>query len=225
MDRPEQMLAKWRNWLRQIERETFQLHLNRRFWRELVDIVRSNGAIPEPGHIMGWFASLYSTTQAIGIRRQAERSNQSLTFARLLKQVHDHPHVMTRSEYLRYYDGADPFEQELANEEFDEFSGVGHDTLAAHLVQADLRQLDESTKPIMSYVDKRIAHLDARTVDEVPTYNDLDRALDELERVLKKYALLLRGEGLVGADPVPQYNWKDALTVPWIPPDADRDDV
>jgi len=58
------MLAKWRDWLRQIEQETFQLHLNRRLWRELVDIVRTNDTIPEPGHIMGWFASLYSTDRA-----------------------------------------------------------------------------------------------------------------------------------------------------------------
>jgi hypothetical protein len=215
----ETILTKWRAWLESIRVDVAHLHLNRHLWRELVAIVRANPAIPEPGHIMGWFATLYGTTQAIGIRRHADRSTQAITLGRLLKEIRDRPDVVSRERYLSFYGKVDDFQRRLAHEEYDEFAGKRRDVVAVDLVEADLRMLDENTRQIAQYATRRIAHLDARTIDEVPTYNDLDGALEELERLLKRYTLLLRCEALTSAQPTPNYNWQGALTVPWIPPE------
>ncbi len=218
-DTTEEILSRWREWLDRIREDVLHLHLNRHVWRDLVAIVRSNPAIPEPGHIMGWFAALYSTTQAIGIRRHADLDKQSITLARLLEQIRGRPDVMSRSRYLRFYHDADERERKRAHAEYDSFSGGGRDVISVTLVAADLAQLGESTKRIAKYATRLLAHLDARGIDDIPTYDDLDIALAELERLLKKYTLLLRCEALASAEPVLQYNWKSALTVPWIPPD------
>ena len=50
---------------------------------------------------------------------------------------------------------------------------------------------------------------------KLPTFNDLDRCVDVLERLGKRYSLILRAEGtsvvlvIVG-------DWKKPFRVPWI---------
>jgi hypothetical protein len=50
----------------------------------------------------------------------------------------------------------------------------------------------------------------------VPTYADLNAALDELGELLKKYISLLEGVWLAKVSPTVQDNWKAPFKVPWI---------
>jgi AbiU2 len=78
-----------------------------------------------------------------------------------------------------------------------------------------LHRLEEIGKPIKRYVDKRLAHTDEAELSEVPTYAELNAALDELGDLLKKYTSLLEAAALAAVSPIHQANWQQAFTVPW----------
>ncbi len=63
------------------------------------------------------------------------------------------------------------------------------------------------------------AHLDREEPKEIPTFSDLDAALDVFERLVKRYRLLLRGDG-GDVLPVIVYPWEAVLIEAWIPPAA-----
>jgi hypothetical protein len=64
---------------------------------------------------------------------------------------------------------------------------------------------------------QRIAHLDREVPTTIPTFDDLNRALDVFERLVKRYRLLLRADG-GDVVPVVVEPWETVLEVPWIPP-------
>jgi hypothetical protein len=76
--------------------------------------------------------------------------------------------------------------------------------------------------------DKRVAHLDyTKPIDPVPTYVDLDEAIDTLGSVFNKYNVLLTGTAMLFMEPVIVDNWKAVFQVPWLPvlpPDANVDE-
>ncbi len=61
-----------------------------------------------------------------------------------------------------------------------------------------------------------VAHTDQRELSELPTYEDLNAALELLERMLNKYMVLLKATSVPSADPVHQADWKSAFRVAWL---------
>jgi hypothetical protein len=53
------------------------------------------------------------------------------------------------------------------------------------------------------------------------TIEQIDQALDEVERMLQKCYLLLTGASLLGAEPAIQFDWQQVFTYPWIDPPED----
>ncbi len=69
------------------------------------------------------------------------------------------------------------------------------------------------------YADRRIAHFDERAISSIPTFLDLDKCIDFLEMLIKKYYLLFRAGSLNSILPVSQnrYDWKAIFKEAWIP--------
>lgn len=50
----------------------------------------------------------------------------------------------------------------------------------------------------------------------MPTYEELNAAIDQLGDLLKKYTSLLKAEALAVVAPVHQYDWKAPFRVAWL---------
>ncbi len=113
------------------------------------------------------------------------------------------------------YDDEDHW-QRRANATLDKYAGEGADTIAPERYQADHDEFLEIAQPIKDYVDRMVAHNDQRELTDLPTYEDLNAAIDRLEWLLNKYMVLLKATGVPSADPVHQADWKATFRVAWL---------
>jgi len=73
------------------------------------------------------------------------------------------------------------------------------------------------TKQIKAFIDKWVVHYDSRRQQhDVPTFGDVDSALQLLDEMVCKYHLLLAGSDLSGSCMVVPGNWKNIVRRVWI---------
>ncbi len=106
---------------------------------------------------------------------------------------------------------------DIAEREFDRIAAPGSPHLERRHVQPDIDALRDPADRLQRYATQRIAHLDREEPKEIPTFSDLDAALDVFERLVRRYRLLLRGDG-GDVLPIIAYPWEAVLTEPWISP-------
>jgi hypothetical protein len=71
---------------------------------------------------------------------------------------------------------------------------------------------------VREYVDKHVAHYDKSPMKTLPTFVDLNRSVNYLGRLLKKYTLVLTASSLLRVTPTPQYDVLAIFREPWLPP-------
>lgn len=104
-----------------------------------------------------------------------------------------------------------------ANQEFDRWSGgAGNARIDSGLVQQDLADLESICSGVKLYANKLIAHRNIQPLEQIPSFEDLDRALDKVAELAQKYLLIFRA-GTWDLLPKPQHNWKVVFREPWIP--------
>jgi hypothetical protein len=189
-------------------------------WEQFVGIVRANRNIPEPGPMSGWIANLHAESLAIGIRRQTDYREQAVSLVVLRKDMIQHPEVMTRERYfqLSMDRGAsldDPVEVAMTNSTFDKYAGSCGAYVDPLVIEQDVQRLSTVSAKVRSYVNRRIAHR-TQTDVAIPTFGELNAAIDELDGGLRRYHLLLTGATLYSTTPTMQYYPWTALTVPWV---------
>jgi hypothetical protein len=103
---------------------------------------------------------------------------------------------MTRERYVAIWTaGGDEHLAAMGYRSFDGFSkGPGSDRLDLDLVRADLAKLDETGLIVERYVNETVAHAADQTTHEVPTFADLNAAIDTIGDLFKKYSSLLKAE-------------------------------
>ena len=215
------LFAKWQEWIERVYQETITLFAYRSYYRGLAEMTQANDQIP-PSSFFDAQGTWYATTQVIAVRRQTDTDKRAVSLARLLTNMTANSTVMTRSRFAAMF--ADETDDEIrseiaahhANEQYDKFAGGGNDTIAPELYQQDLDRFLETAQPIKDYVDKLVAHNDQRELQAVPTYKDLNAAIDLLAEFLNKYMVLLKATGVPDADPVHQADWRAAFRVAWL---------
>lgn len=122
--------------------------------------------------------------------------------------------TVTRAWFASTYT-SNPLGLVVGNRDFETFAPNGGLHLDPAIVQQDFDTLQSLTNPLKKYVDKRIAHHNAKVRGVTATYGELDTALEELRRLLKRYFLLLKQGALLCADAVNQMPWTDIFAMPW----------
>ena len=208
------LYEKWTGWIEKVYEETVALFAYRSFYRGVVEITQGNPAIP-PSSFFDALGAWYATTQVIAVRRQTDLDKHAMSLANLLSSMATNPSVMTRARFIGLF-GDEEHWQLHANAQYDKYAGEASQTIAAEQYQQDLDEFLEAAQPIKDYVDRMVAHNDQRELTVVPTFDELNAAIDLLETMLNKYMVLLKATGVPSADPVHQADWKAAFRVPWL---------
>ncbi len=104
----------------------------------------------------------------------------------------------------------------------EKFAGEVGNHLDPSIPQGDLARLAEIAETVKSYVDQHVAHSDQKPGETMPTFNDIDAAIDVIGDLFTKYVLLLTAAGYAQLTPVIQHNWKAIFREPWLPPRRSR---
>ena len=144
-----------------------------------------------------------------------------VSLRRLLDDIARHPGVASRARHVALWLCDDSTFETEAHENFDGFSGGrDRDRIDAALVRADIETLNAVGRVVERYVDEVVAHTADETTHEVPTFVELNSAIDQIGELVKKYASLLKAEIIWQLEPVIQYDWKAPFRQAWILQDA-----
>lgn len=211
---------RWRSWLPAMTRDLSDLLGKREIFWELQDIAKNNPKFLSPQAFFDWMCRNYIAAASIGIRSFNDLSPDSHSLGRLLYEIIERPGCISRRSHIALYRGM-PNGSFHGNRTFDINVGEGAHYVSSRTVRSDLRTLEEDLSRVRLFVNKRIAHrTGSGALRRVPTFNEMDAALDTLDRTLCKYRLLLTASGMTSCFATRQYNWRSVLYDPWIP---DRD--
>jgi hypothetical protein len=209
------LFIKWNEWLSTICADVQGLLINRHIYQEVQQIIQSNAKIQVGSSFYDWMVTVYVIAMAMGVRRQLDTRSDSISFARLLGEILKHPEVLSRERYSALYEGSG-ISDKVVHRRFEKFSQPGHAHVDPGPVGVDLASLQQTGERIRKFATKRIAHFDKAEFRDLPTHAELDRCLDYLEEILKKYLALFRAERRSRIVPVWQYDWKEVFRRPWI---------
>jgi hypothetical protein len=215
--RRDSKIEKWERDLETIKNEVLGLHHNRDVYRTVGQIVDEHGQLP-PSLFFNYAQRTYAVTQSAAIRRQAEVDpRRVVSLASLLAELGTEPERLTRERFVALYDDPDPYFERLGRTTFDErFAGEVGDHIDPKIVEADLNDLRTTSDGVERYVDRYIAHTDRESLKTLPTFGDIDKAIDVIGETFKKYALLLTASSWATLEPVAQHDWQAIFRQAWI---------
>ena len=191
-------LATWRSWVdfgakpeswdKNLWEEFYGLQYRRQMWkgyRAVVDASPEDAQKPA-AYLTRWVARNHIETQAIAIRRIADRSkrwDKMISLGRLLDEIAGAPQVLGMQ-------GAD--------------------------ATADADLLEETAAKVTKFADKVVAHLDADHAAASGDVNldELDRAVDATIPIWEKWYLVITGNGVV-AQLQDDIGWWNVLRFHW----------
>jgi hypothetical protein len=195
----------------------------------LQEIVEKNPRFKESsGLFTQWMASAFVQATAVGIRRQAKASDESISLRHFLREVQKYPWLVSREHYVSLYTGKEAWLVDSGQREFDQLAGEGGTHIPIAIVEAHLHELTQGVKAIEHYVDRRIAHYDRRGLAQsTPTFADLTASLKTLENIVALYWEFLKGgsrkesprRGPSRATMLPPIldDWKEIFRFSWSP--------
>jgi hypothetical protein len=214
----DQRIEKWCRWLdKPIKSGVITLHHHRQIWREIGDIIKKNGNLPD-SVFWQYHRDLYGITQAIGIRRQADLHPDVASLAKLLVEVRDNPDQVTPAFWLSLWEDQD--DAAYARRQWDKnYGGDVGDHLDPAMPAADYKELTAAAASAKDYVDKHVAHADQRPVaaGASVTFAQIDGAIDVLGRLFRRYYALFTAADMYTLEPIIQHDWKAIFRVQWLP--------
>src|SRR5919106_3891846 len=212
----KQKLKKWELRLQTIYEDMRQQAASREVFRETAAMVRTNSKIPKESDFLTFLEQWYVDSTVMGLRRQL-KVKDSASLAGLLDDIAANPVCLSRQRFVALYPES---EHKRGDRTFDKHVGAGAAHVDAAAVRADIKKLKSLAQRSEKYADRLVAHRDHRGVSAVPTYAELNEAIDFAESLLQKYYLLLRGDSLVSVTPKFLYPWKRIFEVAWLPPET-----
>ncbi|MGY6216963.1 hypothetical protein ACW73L_17540 [Methylolobus aquaticus] len=208
-------LAKWIRWLDVLKEEIQLLVISKHIFWSVQELIRDNPNIQIGSDFYNFLGNWYIAYSVMGVRRQLKVDAQSISFARLLTEMAEHPQVLSRAYYKSLYAGS--IVEDMADKHFDRLCGGGEPHLRAATVQAELAELRRVAASCEELADRRIAHRDKRRMKKLPKFHELDACIEYLDKLYVRYLALLHAQPMDSLMPTYQYDWKEIFRVPWIP--------
>jgi len=209
MDKNKNYLNKWDRWVDSIHKDVEKLLSNREIYRRYLEIVKNNQEIQSPSDFHIWVRENYVASVVTAIRRQLDTRKDVISLMRLLTEIRSHNQILSRDWHknAHQYDWADA--------DFTNVAGNGA-FFAKEIAEEDIKQLESLGKSIQEYTHKYIAHKSKDQMKKLPTFNDVDKFIEKLEEITKKYILLFTASGYAGLLPIWQYDWEEIFRKKWI---------
>ena len=206
-----EIIKKWRHEIEQIQLEVSALYHSRSVYKRLVDIVDANPNIQQPNAFYDWLQSCYIVDASTTIRRLLDFHEDTVSLANLANNIKANSHIISRKWYVSQH------KLRNANKEFDLHVGEGRDCIDSDDLNSRLEDVRNASGLVKDYVDKLVAHTDKKVPDKLPTFNDLDNAIDAIG-IFFKYLHILLNQGSAILEPVEEYRWEKLFREPWIIP-------
>lgn len=211
------LLRRWRSWLPQMFRDLSDMLGKREIFYDLQEVAKENPKVLSPGDFFDWMCTNYVTAITVGIRGFMDQSTGVHSLWRLLYEIIERPRIISRRAHVTLYRGT-PKDFDMGNLTFNNVVGPKRQYLTQRMIRSDMKELEDASERVRRFVNKRVAHrTPAGKIRRLPTFNEIDKALDSLDRIFCKYKLLLVASGVTTVRATRQHDWREVLWEPWIP--------
>lgn len=222
-----QKLEKWNRWLGDansdgsIAHELTNLALIREIHSGLRQMVSDNKNLQVHSAFYSVMQQTYSQSALMYIRRQVKRDKDSVGLIMLANDILENSELFTKDFYLGLYVQNRPKDEHdtwkrLGARDFDKyFGGNLGDSLDPNVIIKDVQEMEKVLADSSGFVDQRIAHLDKREPTNIPLHSEIESWCLTLNRVLKKYMLLVRATDYK-IEPVLKHDWKTIFRAAWL---------
>jgi hypothetical protein len=214
MAKRDPRLEKWLRWLNVIKLQVRDLVMAKYTFHEIQKMIAANPTIQKDNSFYRYLTNTYVSHVVIGLRRQLKLDSQSISLVLLMQELIATPEVLSRTYFKGLYAGS--VVEDRADGDFDKFSKAGAAHIDPDLIAADLSRLRSATVNCEEFADKRVAHHDKRDPKQLPTFNEVDAAIDLLDELYCRYLLMFEAKSMSSLLPTWQYDWKEIFRVPWI---------
>jgi hypothetical protein len=209
-----QQCEKWKAELSEVLVDVEHIAKNRKVYWEIQEIVKLNEIVNKRNPIHDILASGYLLSGLMGLRRHIKIKKESVSFMRLLKEIRERPQEINTAYCRRLVD--EDWRKDLLVASFEKYMAAGTDHIDPDIIEKDMNDLKNAFESSEAFADKKVAHLDKVPPSRIPNFKELEDSWDLFENLVQKYYSILTGVTLWGVAPVMQYDWKEALKVPWI---------
>jgi len=213
---------EWNRWAISVTRvqEDLQSTVNdRAVFAGFKEVVRSNGDWID-AHEGGFFCQFvlrsYIASIALGVRRQLKHRDDSISLMHVLSQMKECAPQLSFEFYLERF----PRDPDYVPWQEPTFKLVSEDGRFAseRIISGDIEELKKLTSQVEAFVDRTLAHLDPRGFDGNLSVDEIENAVDALDRIACKYICLLTGKGYRSLEATIQFDWKKIFSVPLCKP-------
>ncbi len=215
MQLDDNVWKRWTDWISQVTADVQSTVNDRAIFQAFNEEVRQNQTWIHQHHGQVFYSFVvrcYVARVALGVRRHVKNKDDSISLLRLLDQMRNCAPQLTVDFYLRHFRAESDEEPWMRLT----FAGMSDDGLAASAtkIEADIAEVERLTAQVELFADRVLAHLDKKPLTSGVTFNDLDGAVDALDRVACKYIAMLTGKGHGSLEATIQFDWKKIFTVP-----------
>ena len=230
----DNLWQEWRDDIERIKQDIYELFSSRRTFRDVAEVFRGNARLQDVGsYLWDWMRVSYASYVVMRVRRETDDQGNTINLIQLLREIEARPEVITRRRYLEMLGIAEDRDLEASNSDYftREWVGAGTrpdpndpglDYVDPARVAAHREALQQSVERVQEVGNKEVAHRTRVEVEDL-RIAEVDEAFDAIEETLQKYYVLLRGVGLLKAEPAPQFNTSEVFTFPWIAPTDSRE--
>jgi hypothetical protein len=215
-DHPK-LRRRWRSWLPALRFGLRELLGNREVFWQLQEVAKLNPKILKDGRFFDWMCVNYIRAQTVAIRSFDDHDRKSRSLARMIYEILENKGVINRETFVRMY-MRESSEIARGNFDFDTLAGRNRTCLSQVTIRGDLKKIEDACERVRRFVNKRIAHLNKPgDIRRLPTYDEVDSALNVLDEVFCKYDLLLTAQGMTTMHATSQSEWREILWEAWVP--------
>jgi len=192
---------------------------NRFVFNRLVEIIKDNPKIDKPNIFLDYIKINYVTAIVVAICRHIDRNSNSVSLINFLDDIYKNAKKITKEWFASQYK---TIEATRGNNDFEKYFG-NLEYVDPGIVYTDIGNLLFYTKEIKKFRHKKVAHLDRNEKIKFDIdFNTLNKVIDLIEEIIKKYYLLLTQSGTNELLPInilcfrnDRSDDEDIFCVPW----------
>jgi hypothetical protein len=215
----ESLFDKWKDWLKQIDEDQLRdLLINRHIFCQFRESANAHGGDNDATELAEWMHQCYVAFACAAVRKisqQPKRGFHSVSLGILLNDLKNHQAHLTRANFAQMY-GRDSPASRFSDRDFDGIVGrAGCNAVPLAMIDKDIKDMKGITRSVKQLTDQVIVHTDVnRSKVVIPTYGELDGAIDFLQNTFATYHLLITARAYTPV-PLEEYDVKQALARLW----------
>ena len=219
----DQLFQDWLRWIQRAYDEAVGQARRFRLFRLVHGVYQQNDHLQHTGgFLFQWMADNYVAASAMAFRRELDTQAGTENLIHLLREMRDHPSVISRARFRATWSETEPNNAWNANRAFNAYPHVEHadgpdqDHVDPDAVAADLVVLEEQDR-VLEHVQTTVAHRGPELQGaSVPTFAEFHAAIKAIGGVFRRYYTLLTHSTLLDLEPAAQYNEYEIFTFAWI---------